>query len=158
MAMVANQLNDRVLFFEVNPRASNESLKLHVCRSTGGNHAAWGRMSHSRDHFSVTTYGENSVVISHKDSIGALSREMIHLNSNVASSFSVFSICSIMVDLNHVCHIRSDGLSFLSSSLINFDFWKQQMTSLVRTIPFPLHFCFCVIGLRKEPAVAVDLR
>jgi hypothetical protein len=35
MAMVANQLNDRVLFFEVNPRASNESLKL-VCRSTGG--------------------------------------------------------------------------------------------------------------------------
>ena len=85
------------------------------------------------------------------------SREMIHLNSNVASSFSVFSICSIMVYLNHVCHIRSDGLSFLSSSLINFDFWKQQMTSLVRTIPFPLHFCFCVIGLRKEPAVAVDL-
>ena len=74
------------------------------------------------------------------------------------ASFSVFSICSIMVDLNHVCHIRSDGLSFLSSSLINFDFWKQQMTSLVRTIPFPLHFCFCVIGLRKEPAVAVDLR
>ncbi|KAK1736330.1 hypothetical protein QTG54_012930 [Skeletonema marinoi] len=101
MAMVANQLNDRVLFFEVNPRASNESLKL-VCRSTGGNHAAWGRMSHSRDHFAATTYRENSVVISHKNSIGvgALSRDD-HLNSNVASSFSVFSICSIMVDLNH---------------------------------------------------------
>eukprot|EP00984_Skeletonema_dohrnii_P006102 scaffold2168_cov131-Skeletonema_dohrnii-CCMP3373.AAC.6 len=64
----------------------------------------------ARRHFSVTTCGENSVVISHKDSIGALSREMIHLNSNVASSFSVFSICSIMVDLYHVRHIRSDSL------------------------------------------------
>jgi len=72
MAMVADQLNDRVFFFEVNPTASNETLKL-VLQHRGYILPHGVAFSKSRDHFAVTTYGDNSVIVSHKDSIRALS-------------------------------------------------------------------------------------
>jgi hypothetical protein len=74
MAIVADQLNDRVLFFEVNPRASNETLNL-VSQHRGYILPHGVALSKSSDHFAVTTYGDNSVIVSHKDSIRALSRD-----------------------------------------------------------------------------------
>ena len=72
MAMVADQNNDRVLFFEVNPTASNETLKL-VSQHRGYILPQGVAFSKSRDHFAVTSYRDNSVIVSHKDSIRALS-------------------------------------------------------------------------------------
>ena len=78
MAMIADQLNDRVLFFKVNPTAaSNETLKL-VSQYRGYIMPHGVAFSKSRDHFAVTTYGDNSVIVSHKDSIRALSRDAIY--------------------------------------------------------------------------------
>ena len=77
MAMVADQLNDRVMFFEVNPRAPrNETLKL-VSQHRGYIMPHGVALSKSTDHFAVTTYGENSVIVSHKDSIRAPSRDAL---------------------------------------------------------------------------------
>ena len=62
LAMVADQLNDKTLFFKVDP-AADEPLKL-----TGQRHGyimphgvAFSR--HRRDHMAVTSYGMNSVIV-----------------------------------------------------------------------------------------------
>ena len=73
MVMIADQLNDRVLFFEVNPTAT-ETLKFK--KQQRGYVMPHGvAFSKYRDHFAVTTYGQNSVILSHKKSIRALSRD-----------------------------------------------------------------------------------
>ena len=62
MAMVADQLNDRVLFFKVDPGAENP-LKL-VSQQRGfimPHGVAFSRGF--KDHVAVTTYGENSVIV-----------------------------------------------------------------------------------------------
>ena len=76
MAMVADQLNDKVVFLEVNPtaRKRNETLKL-VTQHRGYILPHGVAFSKFRDHFAVTTYGDNSVIVSHKDSIRAFSRD-----------------------------------------------------------------------------------
>mmetsp|Transcript_6378 Transcript_6378/g.10763 ORF Transcript_6378/g.10763 Transcript_6378/m.10763 type:complete len:562 (-) Transcript_6378:226-1911(-) len=74
MAMVVDQLNDKVVFLEVNPTAKNETLKL-VSQHRGYILPHGVAFSKFRDHFAVTTYGDSSVIVSHKDSIRAFSRD-----------------------------------------------------------------------------------
>jgi hypothetical protein len=74
MAMFADQNNDKVLFLEVNPTAKNETLKL-VSQHRGYILPHGVAFSKFRDHFAVTTYGDSSVIVSHKDSIRAFSRD-----------------------------------------------------------------------------------
>ncbi|KAL7448758.1 hypothetical protein ACHAWC_000901 [Mediolabrus comicus] len=76
MAMVADQLNDKVVFLEVNPTARNRNETLKLVTQHRGYILPHGvAFSKFRDHFAVTTYGDSSVIVSHKDSIRAFSRD-----------------------------------------------------------------------------------